>query len=82
MKLMGFMVALAACSPALADDSFPYPVPIPSECVVVAQREHVSTVMRTRTEAVQAALKLNRLSDRDPNVVACKQSVARLRAAL
>jgi hypothetical protein len=82
MRLPIITLALVATSPAFADYTINYPISIPSECIAVAQREHVPTVMNSKFEATKAALKLDKLSDRDPIVFQCKQSVARLKAMM
>ena len=75
-------LVLLAASPAMAGGLVSFPVAIPQECVAVAQRERVPVMMNSKVEAVQAALKLERLNDRDPTVLQCKQTVARLKAFL
>jgi hypothetical protein len=82
MRLPGITLVFIACSPAMADTTITFPISIPQECVAVAQREHVPTVMNSKYEATKAKLKLDRLSDHDPMVQECKQSVARLKAAM
>jgi hypothetical protein len=73
---------LLAASPAGAGQQITYPVSVPPECVELAQREHVPTLIENRYQAVKARLKLARLSSSDPMVAQCKQAVERLRASM
>ena len=83
MRIMIAMLALLAGSSARADAfSISFPVAIPQECVAAARQQHVPTIMNSKFDAIQAAMQLDRLSDRDPAVRQCKQTVARLRAFL
>jgi hypothetical protein len=82
MKMIGLSLALLASSPAMAEGLVSFPIAIPQECVAVAQRERLPTVMKSKVDAIQAAMKLDRLTDRDPSVLQCKQTVARLKAFL
>jgi hypothetical protein len=80
--MRGILIALtvAAATPAWAKVT--YPVAIPGECMVLAQREGVPTVINNRYEAAKAKYKLYRLSARDPLVHQCKDAVERARQAL
>jgi hypothetical protein len=66
-------------SPALAKVT--YPVPVPQECVELAQREGVPLMIETRYQAIKARYKLARLSGRDPLVRQCREAVARAKKA-
>ena len=59
-----------------------FPVSIPEECVELANREGVPTVIENKYQAAKAKLKLYRLSNRDPMVRDCKQAVERQKAAM
>lgn len=67
-------------TPAMAEVAFP--VSIPQECVELASREGVPTVIENKYQAAKAKLKLYRLSNRDPMVRDCKQAVERMKAAM
>jgi hypothetical protein len=82
MRFLVLTFGLTSALPAMAADMFAFPIPIPQECVAVAQREHVPTVVKSKTEATKAKLRLDQLNDRDPMVLQCKQSVARLMASM
>ena len=83
MKLLVLTLALATATPAFAGGLFSiFPASIPTECVTVAQRERVPIVMKSKDEAIQAAMKLERLDARDPAVAQCRQTVSRLKAFL
>lgn len=71
------LVALACLvsSATLAKTTFP--VSIPPECMELAVREGVGTVIKNKYEAVKAKAKLYRLSDRDPLVHQCREAVKR-----
>jgi hypothetical protein len=58
-----------------------FPIPVPQECVLLAQREHVPIVIKNKYQAALARVKLGRLSDSQPMVSECKEAVARLKAA-
>jgi hypothetical protein len=61
--------------------SITYPVPVPQEGVQLHVREHVSTTIENRYQALTAEYKLARLSKADPIVARCREAVERLRAA-
>ena len=67
-------------TPAMAEVVFP--VSIPQECVELANREGVPTVIENKYQAAKAKLKLYRLSNRDPMVRDCRQAVDRMKAAM
>src|SRR3954447_11663979 len=66
--------------PAQADVKVTFPVSIPQECMVLAQREGVPTVIENKYQAAKAKLKLARLSGKDPLVVECRAAVERAKA--
>ena len=81
MRLMtAVALTFALSTPAAAE--IVYPVSVPQECVELANREGVPTVIENRYQAVKAKLKLYRLSNRDPLVRECKQAVERMKAAM
>lgn len=59
-----------------------FPVSVPQECVALAYREGVPTVIENRYQAAKAKLKLYRLSTRDPLVRGCRQAVDRMRTMM
>jgi hypothetical protein len=67
-------------TPAVAESIFP--VSIPQECVELANREGVPTLIENKYQAAKAKVKLYRLSNRDPLVRDCKQAVDRMRSAM
>lgn len=71
-------IVFAAVYPAQAE--IKYPMPIPSECYELAQREGVSTVINSKWEATKARLRLARMRSSDPLVRQCKEAVARAKA--
>jgi hypothetical protein len=54
-----------------------FPASIPGECVELAQREGVPTVINSKYEVAKARVKLARLRDSDPLVHQCREAVAR-----
>lgn len=81
MRLMtAAALTLALCVPAAAESIFP--ISVPQECVELANREGVPTVIENRYQAAKAKLKLYRLSTRDPMVRECRQAVDRMRAMM
>jgi hypothetical protein len=73
------LIALFIASPASAQVT--YPVSIPQECLELAQREGVPTVITSRYQAMKARLKLARLSAHDPLVHQCREAVERAKKA-
>ena len=81
MRLMtAAALTLSLSLPAAAESIFP--VSVPQECVELANREGVPTLIQNRYQAAKAKLKLYRLSTRDPMVRECRQAVDRMRAAM
>ncbi len=81
MRLMtAAALTLVLSVPAAAESIFP--VSVPQECVELANREGVPTVIENRYQAAKARFKLYRLSTRDPMVRDCRQAVERMRAAM
>jgi hypothetical protein len=80
MRLMAAALMFVFSTPAMAEVA--YPVSIPQECVVLANREGVPTVIENKYQAAKAKLKLYRLSNRDPLVRDCRQAVDRMKAAM
>ena len=76
---MAFALALVAF-PAHTEPAFP--VSVPQECMELAQREGVPTVISSRYEATKARIKLARLPDSDPLVQECRAAVARAKTAM
>jgi hypothetical protein len=72
---------LTSDASAMAEATVQFPVSVPMECVELAQREGVPTVINNKYEAVKAKLKLARLSGRDPMVHQCREAVQRARKA-
>ncbi len=81
MRLMAAAVLTFALS-TFAAAEIVYPVSVPQECVELAHREGVPTVIENRYQAAKARLKLYRLSNRDPLVRECKQAVERMKAVM
>lgn len=75
-----FLAASLFVSAAMAQSSLPYPVAIPMECLAVAQREGVPTVLRNDTQTRHARMRLAQLNDMDPSVRECRQAVRRAMA--
>jgi hypothetical protein len=80
MRLMAAALTVVLSTPVAAEIVFP--VSIPQECVELANREGVPTVIENKYQAAKAKLKLYRLSNRDPLVRECKQAVERQKAAM
>ena len=80
MRLMAAALTFVLSTPAMAE--VVYPVSIPQECVELANREGVPTVIENKYQAAKARLKLYRLSNRDPLVRDCRQAVERMKAAM
>ena len=81
LKVQALLAALAPITVASAMAKVTFPVSVPTECVELAQREGVPTVIHSRYEATKAKLKLARLSGRDPIVRECRAAVERARKA-
>lgn len=81
MRLMTAAALIVASSTLAAAEGI-YPVSVPSECVELANREGVPTVIENRYQALKAKVKLYRLSARDPMVRECRQAVDRMRAMM
>ena len=58
-----------------------FPVYVPQECVALAQREGMPTVIENKYQAAKAKYKLYHLSKRDPLVRDCRAAVDRIRSA-
>lgn len=81
MRLMtAAALTLSLSLPAAAESIFP--VSVPQECMELANREGVPTVIENRYQAIKAKVKLYKLSTRDPMVRECRQAVDRMRAAM
>jgi hypothetical protein len=81
MRLMT-AAALTIAFSTLASAEGMYPVSVPQECIELANREGVPTLIENRYQAMKAKVKLYRLSTRDPMVRECRQAVDRMRAAM
>ncbi|MEW6451929.1 hypothetical protein [Leptospira sp. severe_002] len=68
-------IALATATPAFAEISFP--ISVPQECMELAQREGVPTVLQNKYQATRAKVKLASLSGKDPLVRDCRAAVKR-----
>jgi hypothetical protein len=74
-------VLLVTGAPAIAASTVTFPVSVPQECMELAQREGVPTVISSKYEAAKARIKLARMSGRDPLVQQCREAVQRARRA-
>ena len=81
MRLMTAALMLVFSVPASAEVVVTFPVSIPQECVALAMREGVPTVMANKYQAASAKHNLDRLSGSDPLVQTCRAAVARARQA-
>ena len=79
MRLIAAAIALSVTTPALAEVSFP--ISIPQECLELAQREGVPTVIQNKYQATRAKVKLASMSGRDPMVRDCRAAVKRAQQA-
>ena len=68
-------------SPGALAGTMAFPVYIPQECIALAQREGMPTVIENKYQATKAKYKLYRLSKRDPLVRNCREAVDRIRSA-
>jgi hypothetical protein len=59
-----------------------FPISVPPECISLAQREGVPTMIENRYQAAKAKLKLARLNGSDPMVQECRAAVKRAVAAM
>ena len=75
-------IVLGLTAAAQAEVAITYPISVPQECFVLAQREGVPTLIENRYQAVKARLKLARLSGKDPMVQECRAAVERVRKAM
>jgi hypothetical protein len=78
----GAFALLTGVTSAMAEVTVTFPVAVPMECMELAQREGVPTVINNKYEAVKAKVKLARMSGRDPLVQQCREAVRARRAAL
>jgi hypothetical protein len=82
MRIIAAAVTIFITAPALAEEkAVSFPVSIPQECVMLAQREGVPTVIENRYQAAKAKLKLARMSNGEPMVRECRAAVERHRHA-
>lgn len=75
----GLALFLASSAASAATASFP--IYVPQECVVLAQREGVPIVIENRVQAAKAKFKLYRLKASDPLVRECRDAVRRAQTA-
>ena len=68
-------------SPGALAGTMAFPVYVPQECIALAQREGMPTVIENKYQAAKAKYKLYRLSKRDPLVRDCREAVDRIRSA-
>jgi hypothetical protein len=80
MRILTAALVVGLSQPAAAQ-AITYPISIPQECTQLAEREHVSSVIENRYQALKAEYKLGRLSKVDPLVAQCREAVERLKAA-
>ena len=80
MKLVLIVFALISATPALAE-KVTFPMAIPPECVELAQREGVPTVIQNKYQAAKARLKLASLKTSDHLVRECRAAVANAKRA-
>jgi hypothetical protein len=73
------LLTIAIVAEPLDAISISYPVAVPLECMRLAEREHVPTVIESPYQALRAAYKLAHLNKADPLVVECQDAVERLR---
>jgi hypothetical protein len=81
------VAAVVALTLAVANESawagsVSFPISVPQECVSLAQREGVPTVLQNRYQAAKARLRLARMSASDPMVQDCRAAVKRAEAAV
>jgi hypothetical protein len=81
MRILIAAFVLSLSRPLAAEPAIVYPVSFPQECVQLADREHASSVIANRYQALKAEYKLSRLSKTDPMVTQCRDAVERLKAA-
>jgi hypothetical protein len=82
MRLFIAALIVFIAAPALAEEkAVSFPVSIPQECVVLAQREGVPTTIENKYQAAKAKLKLARMSNSEPMVQECRAAVERHRRA-
>jgi hypothetical protein len=62
--------------------SVSFPISVPPECISLAQREGVPTMIENRYQAAKARLKLARLNGSDPMVQECRAAVKRAVVAM
>ena len=79
MLLFAVLVGVFASTSAMAEAKITYPVSVPQECVPLAMREGVPTVITSRFQGLKAKAKLARLSSKDPMVVECRAAVDRMK---
>jgi hypothetical protein len=75
MRSIAAAIALTVTTPAWAEVTFP--ISIPQECLELAQREGVPTVIQNRYQATRAKVKLASMNGRDPLVRDCRAAVKR-----
>ncbi len=81
MRYILAVIATIQVVPAFAGNSIPYPVSIPQECMELAQREGVPTLIENEYQAAKARVRLARMKNSDPRVSGCKAAVDRARVA-
>jgi hypothetical protein len=78
MRFFVFVCFALLSTAAKGETAVTFPVAIPSECVELAVREGVPTVIKNKVQAVKARIKLARMKN-EPLVQSCRQAVARAR---
>jgi hypothetical protein len=79
MRFIAFLCFALLSTAVRAEIAITFPVSIPSECIELAVREGVPTVIQNKYEAAKARVKLARLKN-EPIVQSCRQAVARARS--
>jgi hypothetical protein len=67
--------ALVMLCGAATAEPLQYPISIPQECIALAQREGMPSVISNKVQAVKAKYKLYRMSRKDPLVRQCRSAV-------
>jgi hypothetical protein len=81
MRVAISLISVVMPAAAWAEVAVSYPMPVPQECVELAVREGVPTLIENKYQAIKAQYKLARLSGKDPLVQGCRAAVARAKAA-
>ena len=74
-------LAMVLVSYAATAGAASFPIYVPQECIVLAQREGVPIIIENSVQAAKAKFKLYRLKGSDPLVRECRDAVRRARTA-